>query len=170
MGEVVRLGVLPAPLTAVGADRVLKQKRTGDHIVDAVPSYPSILNQAVAECGNVVGDVPLRFVEHLYALIRTHDVPDDVVELANCMLSPPYIETLVVASIAQLLLKSSKPLAEQQRFDNEIDGMPLTAQSTLCRIKAELLSENLDGCVVVCSIVKHKGANLSLYAVIANQG
>lgn len=72
LGEVVRLGVLPAPLTTVREDLFLKQKRMGDHIVDAVPSYPSVIYQAVAEYGNVVGDVPLRFVEHLCALIRTH--------------------------------------------------------------------------------------------------
>jgi hypothetical protein len=170
LGEVIRLSVLPAPLTTVGADRILQQKRTNDHIVDTVPSHPSILYQAVAECGNIVGDVPLRLVEHLYALIRPHDVPNDILKLANCMLSPPNIEALIVASIAQLLLKSRKSLTEQQRFDNEIDGVPPTAQLALCGIKAELLSKNLDGCVVVRSIVKHKGANLSLYAVVANQG
>jgi hypothetical protein len=113
LGGVIRLGVLHAPLATVGADRNLKQKCTGDHVVDAVPSYPSILYQAVAECGNVVGDVPLRLVEHLYALIRPHDVANDVVKLANCMLSPPYIETLIVAGIAQLLLKSRKSLTKQ---------------------------------------------------------
>ena len=61
------------------------------------------------------------------AFVGPCDIIDDVVKLANRMLSPPYIETLVVASIAQLLLKSSKTLSEQQRFDNEINGMPLTA-------------------------------------------
>lgn len=100
MREVIRLSVLPTLLTIVRVDRVLKQKRASDHIIDAVLSYPSILYQAVAECGNVVSNILLRLVKSLYALIRMHDVLDDVVKLANCMLSPPYIETLVVTRIA----------------------------------------------------------------------